>query len=148
MNLSTRTAAKIGGYTLLAYVVVVIGFEIFVVMMGNAHAERGVSEDENWVTLTTFNAQGEAIDTIMGGVRVNEQLYVAANHWPRAWINRAIARPDVLVTLRGQQENYRAFTLDAAERAEVVEVYRFPFLFRMLTGFPPRVFLRLEPSTT
>lgn len=140
-------ALKVCAFVLLAYLLVVVGIETFVVYMGKSHAERGVSEDEDWLTLTTQDEAGKAKDSIMGGVRIDNHLYVAANHWPRAWLHRAIARPDVLVTLDGVQSEYRVGALEPTERERVAEVYKFPFLFRMLTGFPPRVFLRLDPKT-
>ena len=49
-----------------------------------------------------------------GGYRVLQslhsdgQLYVAANHWPRAWHRRAPANPRVQVTRGGETRNYMA----------------------------------------
>jgi hypothetical protein len=38
----------------------------------------------------------------------NGQLYVATNHWTRAWYNRVLEKPEVHVTLDGEKGDYRA----------------------------------------
>ncbi|MEQ8952578.1 MAG: hypothetical protein RL120_00460, partial [Gammaproteobacteria bacterium] len=131
---------------LCTYVLIVVGFEIFVVYMGRSDANRGIAADEEWLTLTTRSSSGEAMDTVVGHVEIDGSLYVAANHWPRSWYNRALATPDIQVTLHGVQSDYRALQLDSAELDRVEQVYQFPFLFRFIAGFPPRRYLKLDPA--
>ena len=72
-------------------------------------------------------------------------LYVAANHWPRAWYKRALAKPDVRATIDGKTGDYRAVPVTGEEHARVESSHHLGVLFRILTGFPPRYFLRLDP---
>lgn len=141
-----RKGAKITLVVMAAYLVLVIGFEVFVVYQGRSHAERGVAADEGWLTITTTDPTGREIDSVIAAVEIDERLYVAANHWPRSWFNRAVENPNIRATLNGIQSEYRAEMLDDPELERVAQVYSFPFLFRFLTGFPPRAFLRLDPS--
>jgi hypothetical protein len=71
---------------------------------------------------------------------------VAANHWPRAWYERALESPDVQVTIDGETSERRAVPVTGAEHDRVDEDNSLPFVFRVVTGFPPRYFLRLEPA--
>jgi hypothetical protein len=50
------------------------------------------------------------------------------------------------VTEKGTRRSYTAVRVtDPAELARIGEQYRFPFVLRVLTGFPPRRYLRLDP---
>ena len=75
-----------------------------------------------------------------------EKLYVAANHWPRAWYRRALDNPAVQVSLDGETTAYRAVPVSGEEHDRVDGENSLPLLFRIVTGFPPRYFLRLDPS--
>ena len=48
------------------------------------------------------------------------QLYVAANHWPRAWHRRAMANPRVQVTRGGETRNYMAVRVTGDEYARSI----------------------------
>jgi len=128
------------------YVLIVVAFESLVVFMGKRQAEHGVAPGEHWLVITTADANG-ARDTVVGGVEIDGQLYVAANHWPRGWFDRALANPNVEVTREGRRASYRAEPVSGAERAHVEAQYTLPFAIRLLTGFPPRSFLRLTPTS-
>jgi hypothetical protein len=73
------------------------------------------------------------------------ELYVAANHWPRAWYDRALENPEVQATIDGQQRNFRAVPVAGSEHDRVEADNGLGLGFRILTGFPPRYFLRLTP---
>jgi hypothetical protein len=73
------------------------------------------------------------------------KLYVAANHWPRAWYERALANPQVTATIDGAKGDYRAVPVTGAEHDQVERENSLPAFFRILTGFPPRYFVRLDP---
>jgi len=128
-----------------AYVTVVVAFESLVVFMGKRQAEHGIAAGEHWLLITTKDSSG-AHDTVVGGVDVDGQLYVAANHWPRGWFDRALANPDVEVTRAGKRASYRAEPVTGVERDRVAARYPLPLPIRLLTGFPPRSFLRLTPA--
>ena len=72
------------------------------------------------------------------------QLYVAANHWPRAWYREALANPAVQVSFEGEQGSYIAVPVAGAEHDSVNADNSLGLMFRILTGFPPRYFLRLD----
>ena len=76
------------------------------------------------------------------------QLYVAVNHWPRAWYRRLLENPEVQVTLDGEPADYRAVPVTGAEAARMHEEHALGLVVRLLTGFPPRHFVRLEPAGT
>jgi hypothetical protein len=71
-------------------------------------------------------------------------VYVAANHWPRAWYERALVNPHVTLSAEGESIDYTAVPVTGAEHDRVNAEHPLGFL-RFLTGFPPRKFLRLEP---
>ena len=72
-------------------------------------------------------------------------LYVAANHWPRAWYKAALENKSVEITFNGQTLPYTAVLLEAEDRERVNNAHPLPFAFRALTGFPPRYLMRLDP---
>jgi hypothetical protein len=113
--------------------------------MGGRHAERGVQAGEDWLVITTVDTDGTVRDTVVAGVESGGQLYVAANHWPRAWYHRAVERPDVEVARAGEKSARRAVPVTGEERDRVARDGSIPWAIRFLTGFPPRSFLRLDP---
>jgi hypothetical protein len=137
-------AIKILAVVLAVYVGLVV-FEMFVVTMGSRQADAGVRPDEQWLVMTTTGADGSPIDTVIAGVEVAGALYVSANHWPRGWYRRAVEYTDVEITRAGSKGAYRAVQLDGDEQARAAAGYRLPVVVRVLTGFPPRSFLRLDP---
>jgi hypothetical protein len=136
---------KILGISLVVYVGLVIAFECLVGFMGQRQARNGVAPDEDWIVISTTDADGAAKDTVIAGVEMDGQLYVAANHWPRGWYKRAIAHPDVELTRAGEMTPRRAVPGTGEELARIAHDYEMPWPVRFLTGFPPRAFLRLDP---
>jgi hypothetical protein len=139
--------AKWLAIVLASYVVLVVAFECLVTFMGKKQADQGVAPDENWLVITTKDST-ENRDTVIAGVEVDGQLYVAANHWPRGWYNRAVLNPDVWITRAGDKTPYRAIPVTGEERVKVAARYDLPWLVRFLSGFPPRSFLRLQLDST
>jgi hypothetical protein len=126
------------------YLGIVVAFEAMVVTMGRRQAARGVQPGEQWVVITTTDAEGSR-DAVVAGVESDGHLYVSANHWPRAWYKRVVEHPDVELTRAGERAAYRAVPVVGDERIRVVRDYSLPWVIRVLTGFPPRSFLRLDP---
>lgn len=54
-------------FATIGYVLIVVGFKIFVIYMGASHADRGLSVDEDWIVLTTTDKQGGVVSTVMAG---------------------------------------------------------------------------------
>ena len=96
------------------------------------------------LVISTTDRDGNASDRVLSRLESGGQLYVAANHWPRAWYERALKNPDVEVALDGETSARRAVPITGKEHDRVNSDNRLPLVFRVLTGFPPRYFLRLE----
>lgn len=123
----------------VVYVGIVVAFES---LIGFFQPTAGST-----LVITTFDGDGSAHDRVVSRLESDGRLYVAANHWPRAWYERALEQPEVQVTLEGEQGDYLAVAIRAAdaEHARVDGDNGLPLVFRFLTGFPPRYFLRLDP---
>jgi hypothetical protein len=131
-------ALKIVAIVALVYVGIVAAFESLI----------GVLQPSSGATLviTTFDEQGAPHDRVVSRLESDGKLYVAANHWPRAWYERALANPQVKATIDGAQGDYRAVPVTGAEHDQVERENSLPVFFRILTGFPPRYFVRLDPA--
>lgn len=130
-------ALKIVGIAVLAYVGIVVAFES---LIGYFQPTAG-----SILVITTFDRDGTPHDRVVSRLESDGQLYVAANHWPRAWYNRALKNPKVQVTLDGERSDYRAVPVTGAEHDRVDSEHSLGAMFRILTGFPPRYFVRLDP---
>lgn len=129
---------------LALYAGLVVAFECLVVTMGKRQAARGVRPGEDWLVITTTDAKASH-DTVVAGVESGGHLYAAANHWPRRWYHRAVENPDVELTRAGERAACRAVPVVGDERIRIARDYTLPWVIRLLTGFPPRSFLRLDP---
>ncbi len=100
------------------------------------------------LVLATFNNDAERHERVLRLEQIDGNNYIAVNHWPRRWYRHAINNPNVEVKMPGEEtfEPHVAVPLEGEELARVSEEYSFGFSFRFRTGFPPRRFLRLDPS--
>jgi hypothetical protein len=130
-------ALKVLMIVLVAYAGVVVAFESLIGWFQPS--------SEATLVITTFDEDGARHDRVVSRLESDGHLYVAANHWPRAWYHRALENPDVRATVDGEERAYRAVPVDGAERARVEGEHGLPFVFRILTGFPPREIVRLDP---
>ncbi|MGK0222253.1 MAG: hypothetical protein ACI9ON_001492 [Limisphaerales bacterium] len=129
-------AIKILAILLGVYVLVVVVFESLL----------GYYQPANQSTLviTTTNTEGVSNDRVLAKIEFNDQVYIAANHWPRAWYRQAMANPNVSATIDEEKNDYVAVPVTDAEHAEIDGANSLGLVFKMLTGFPPRYFLRLD----
>ena len=97
------------------------------------------------LVITTTDADGATNDRVLARLESNGQLYVAANHWPRAWYKQALENPSVQVVVDGESGAYLAVPVTDEEHDRVNRDNGTGFVFRMMTGFPPRYFVRLDP---
>ncbi|MGI9327313.1 MAG: nitroreductase/quinone reductase family protein [Pseudomonadales bacterium] len=97
------------------------------------------------MVITTTDADGNRNDRVLAKVESDGSLYAAANHWPRAWYRQALANPAVSVNIDGESADYAAVPVEGAEHDRVNNARPLGIGFQILTGFPPRYFLRLEP---
>ncbi len=130
-------AAKIIGILLLVYAGIVVTFES---LLGYFQPEGGST-----LVITTTDENGTAHDRVLARLESNQQLYVAANHWPRAWFNQALENPNVQVLSEREDGPYVAVPVTDAEHNRVDSENSLGLVFRILTGFPPRYFVRLDP---
>ena len=121
----------------VVYVGVVIAFESMIGFLQ--------PESETTLVITTVGEDGTPNDRVLAHLESDGQIFVAANHWPRTWYKRALANPNVQATVEGEKGNYLAVPVSNAERDRVDGENSLPRSFRILTGFPPRYFLRLDP---
>jgi hypothetical protein len=120
----------------VAYVGIVVVFESLIGVIQPA--------DESTLVITTTDAEG-AHDRVLSRLESDGKIYVAANHWPRAWYERALSTPEVQATIGAETRSYTATPVEGAEYDRVDAEHSLPFLLRVLTGFPPRPLLRLDP---
>jgi hypothetical protein len=128
---------KIVATAVLVYVGIVVAFES---LIGYFQPTAGST-----LVITTFDGDGTSHDRVVSRLDSDGQLYVAANHWPRAWYNRALENPEVHVTVDGEKGDYRAVPITGVEHDRVDSENSLGVFFRILTGFPPRYFVRLDP---
>ena len=99
--------------------------------------------NQNSLVITTFDDQVTK-DRVPSAVSNDGKLYVSANHWPRAWYRQALSNPNVEVNYKGETNSYLAVPVEGKEHDKLKEEHAHPLTFRILTGFPPRYFLRLD----
>ena len=130
-------AAKIIAIALVIYVGIVIAFESLLGYFQPAN--------QSTLVITTTDEDGASHDRVVARLRSNGQLYVAANHWPRAWFRQTSTNPAVEIEMDGILSSYTAVPVAGEEHDRVDDDNSLGFVFRVLTGFPPRYFVRLEP---
>ncbi len=130
-------ALKIGAIVVLIYVGIVAAFES---LIGYFQPASGST-----LVITTFDDDATPHERVLSRLEADGQPYVAANHWPRAWYDRALENPEVQVALDGEKRDYRVVPVTGAEHDRVDGENSLGVVFRILTGFPPRYFLRLDP---
>ena len=130
-------AAKLIAILLLVYVGIVVAFESLLGYFQPA--------GQTTLVITTTAEDGSPNDRVLSRLESSGELYVAANHWPRAWYNRALENPNVQVTLDGEKRDYLAVPVTEEEHDRVNGENSLGVMFRVLTGFPPRYFVRLDP---
>ncbi len=97
------------------------------------------------IVLSTTGADGKSYERVLSPIDDDGRLFVAANHWPRAWYHRALENPDVRVTRDRETTDYRAVPVSEQERERLLDESGFPLVAYVFTGFAPRQFLRLVP---
>ena len=131
--------AKRFAIALCVYMGIVVAFESLIGFFQPAGGDT--------LVITTEDGHGSANDRVLSRLETGGQLYVAANHWPRAWYHQALENPKVEVTVDGKKQAHLAVPITGAEHDRVGAEHSTGILFRILTGFPPRYFLRLDPRS-
>lgn len=129
---------KIVAIVLAVYIGIVVLFES---LIGYFQPAGGST-----IVITTVDDDGNANDRVVSRLDSGGALYVAANHWPRAWYNRVLEHPDLEVTANGEKQPYRAAPVTGEEHERVNAEHPLGPGVRFLTGYPPRRFVRLDPA--
>ena len=101
--------------------------------------------DDQTMVITTYDDVGEGADRVVARLESEGNLYVAANHWTRAWYYAALDNAAVEITFDGQTLPYTAVLIEGEDHDRVNDAHALPIAFRILTGFPPRYLMRLDP---
>ena len=117
------------------YVLVVVGFES---MLGYTQPEN-----QGTLVITTFD-DGEPHDRVVSRIHIDDELYVAVNHWPRLWYWQLLDEPVVRIRYGDTDDLFRAVPVEGDHAIRRVDDARpLSLQFRILTGFPPRHFVQL-----
>jgi len=117
------------------YVLVVVGFES---MLGYTQPEN-----QGTLVITTFD-DGEPHDRVVSRIHIDDELYVAVNHWPRLWYWQLLDEPVVRIRYGDTDDLLRAVPVEGDQAIQRVDDARpLSLQFRILTGFPPRHFVQL-----
>lgn len=130
-----RTSKKII-VLLVGYMGLVVVFESF---LGLIQPRSG-----DTMVITSFKIDGKAINRVVSRLEEGNDVFVAVNHWPRAWARRISENPNVQITYNETTLSYNAVILEGGEHDKAVLDFPVPLAFRILTGFPPRYFFRFE----
>lgn len=132
-------ALKLVGIALLVYAAVVALFE-----SGLGYFQP---EPPGSLTITTTDGDGNTHDRVLTELASDGKVYVAVNHWPRAWYHRTLVNPNVQVTRGdGAAQDYVAVPVTGDEYGRVAADNPLSVVLRFLMGFPPRYFVRLDPA--
>ena len=133
-----KTIVKIIAGCVLFYIGLVALFES---LLGYFQPAGG-----NVVAITTFDGEGNEFRRMVSLLQSEGQLYIAVNHWPRAWYRRLADNPVMRMEREGMDGEYTAVEVFDAEYDQVQADNPTGFTFRFLTGFPTRYFVRLDPN--
>ncbi|MDH3644839.1 MAG: nitroreductase/quinone reductase family protein [Gammaproteobacteria bacterium] len=125
--------------------VIVVGIYFGLVILAEGLIGYFQPDMDGAIRLATADSEGQLSERTLAGFHHNDRLYVASNHWFRGWYNRALKNPTVKATVEGTAGSYTAVPVQGAELDELAEAYRMGFVLRMVCGFAPSRFLRLDP---
>ena len=99
--------------------------------------------------VTLFVSRGDDVLTRkLYGFKHHNKLYVSSNHWFRQWYQAVLENPNIDVEHEGEAKPYTAVPISGDERAEIARAYKMGFVLRLMCGFAPRRFLRLDPRVS
>jgi len=120
-----------------------IGIYIGLVVLFESWLGYSQPTNANSLVITTFDSM-EAKDRVLSAVNNDGKLYVSANHWPRSWYRQTLSNPNVEVLYKGEKKSYLAVPVEGEEHDRLMKEHAHPLTFRILTGFPPRYFIRFD----
>ena len=130
--------------TLWIFAYILLGYVGFVAVMEGV-IRVAQPDMEGGITLFVPDGQGSVIQRKLAVLEHNEALYISSNHWLRSWYYAVLKNPDVEGIRHGERRAYTVVPIDGQERADVSQNYNMGFVLRMICGFAPSRFLRLDP---
>jgi len=130
--------AKMIGILLGVYVGLVVVFESLLGYFQPA--------GQGTLVIATMDDDGDTHARVLSRLASDEAIYVAVNHWPRGWYHQALANPNVQVTIDDETDPYLAVPVSDDEHDALQAQFGHGLVFKILTGFPPRYFVRLDPA--
>lgn len=140
MSKGSRITIRTVAIVLGVYVVLVVAFES---LLGYFQPEP-----PGTLVITTTSDDGRTHDRVLSGLESEGRSYVAVNHWPRAWYRRVLKNPNVTITRDGETKDRIATRVSGDEHDRVAADNPVGIAFRLVTGFAPRHFVRLDPVET
>ena len=130
--------------------ILVVLFVVYVAIVALFESLLGYFQPQapGTLVITTMDADGAPHERVLSELESDGKVYVAVNHWPRAWYRRLQDQPNVRVARGDQTGDYVAAVVDGDEHDQVAADNPTGMVFRILTGFPPRYFVRLDPVAT
>ena len=129
----------------LILVAVYIGIVVVFESLLGYYQPRG----EDNLVITYTDGDGAETKRVLSLFASEGDLYLAANHWPRAWFSEVQSNPSVHIEFgeahSGDSGNFTTTLIAGADHDRVLNDNRIPFVGRFLMGFPPREFLRIDP---
>lgn len=127
-------------------IVVVVGYVALVAAFESWLGYTQPQSPGRTIIISTFESDGAQHDRVVSRLESGGNMYVAVNHWPRAWYYRLLDNPNVTVSMEDGTADYLAIEVSGAEHDQVQADNPTGLMFRFLTGFPPRYFVRLDPQ--
>jgi hypothetical protein len=128
---------KIIGVLVVIYIGIVILFES---LIGYYQPAGGTT-----LVITTSDPDGTTYNRVLSRLDSDDKLYVAVNHWPRAWYHRTQENPEVQITMGEETGNYLAVPVSEEEHDRLQQEHPRGTVGTLLMGFAPRYFVRLDP---
>lgn len=101
---------------------------------------------EDSLLITTTRSDGATTTRRLARFQYDGKLYVSSNHWFRRWYYQALEHPIVDIEHDGVSMRMGVVDVTGEEHNEVLNHYDMGFALRLLCGFAPSRFLRLEPK--
>jgi hypothetical protein len=138
-----KRLAKVILALVIFYVGIVVAFETW---LGYSQP-RG----EQNLVLTMTDDDGTQVTRVLSLFESDGELYLAANHWPRAWFRQVQRNPEVHIEFGGERVaesgDYTVTPISETDHERVLNDNPISLVGRILMGFPPREFLHLEPRS-
>jgi hypothetical protein len=127
---------------------ILIVFAVYVGVVVLFESSLGFFQPEagNTVVITTFDEDNIPHQRVVSLLRSGGSQYVAVNHWPRAWYRRVRDNARIHMQNEGRTTEHRGVIVSGSEHDRVQQDNPTGLIFRLLTGFPPRYFVRLDPE--